>query len=183
MQYSKNMSHLSFLSVPISGFLPLFKAAKWTRIILIFSAFEYQYYHLYHLYPLRFEQITYTSCGFTCSLEQPGLGGLSSKMTKTTWLHLCCCEQVAYVNFRSLFIMKTWIIYGKNGLVRHINGLSPEIKYIIKSISTWFFTGAPMSTNCYHRVRTLWRISFSPLKTACTVEFSNLWFSCVEDMV
>ena len=45
-----------------------------------------------------------------------------------------CYERVAHIGFLSLFIIKNRIVSGKNGLVRHMNGLALEIKYLIEPI-------------------------------------------------
>ena len=45
-----------------------------------------------------------------------------------------CYERVAHIGFLSLFIINNRIVSGKNGLVRHMNGLASEIEELIQPI-------------------------------------------------
>ena len=70
---------------------------------------------------------------------------------KTAWLHLAYCERVAYIGILAFFIIKTSILYCKNGLVRPC-----KYKSLLSQFSTWVLTGSPISINRHTGLQRLW---------------------------
>ena len=134
VHHYENMSPISFLSVQISGFLTFAKATNWTweYIFLQHLSIKDIIYLIYIQWELNTgPTIHMTVLEFWISLVWVQR---HHEQHKKTWLSLSCCEQVAYVDFISFFIMKTRILYGENGLVRNINGLFLETKYLTQPI-------------------------------------------------
>ena len=89
---------------------------------------------------------------------------------KNTWPPLDFCEWVVYIYFIYFFINKNQILKGKNGLVRHINGLAPETEEFIHPILHLGFHWLHHLKKRSHRDSTFLAQSPTPLEIACTIE-------------
>ena len=95
---------------------------------------------------------------------------------KMTCSPLGRCDRVAYIGFISFFIVNTRIFEGKSGLVRHINGLAPEIEELTQPIFHLGFSGLQYQQNGNTDPQPLWNSLFLLLKLPAPLSYKTCDF-------
>ena len=163
------MSPLSFLSVPISGFIPLSKASKWTiRLFFQHVSINSGIYPIYIQWDLNTVPTSHaTVIAVWISLVWVDHHHERKKRPELLWV--AARGLLIFVFFTSSsqisesFKIKT--AWSDTSMVWNLKS-----KSLLSPFSTWVLTGAPISTKRAHMGPTFLAQYLPPLKMAYTVE-------------